>query len=178
MAQDDPVLQALRRYIRAELDGHEFYTAAAQRTADVRGKKMFTSLAGEEIQHAKKLAAEYEQVLRTGDWISLQQLSSFADVFDVDQVSVFAEGQARIIPQLDPSVSDLEALKLGMEMEKASFEIYAEAASQASTLLVRDVFEFLMEEEQRHLGLLRSSYEYLAKTDSWFEDLEKPIFEG
>lgn len=178
MDRDDPVLQALRRYIRAELDGHKFYVTAAERTTDARGQEMFTSLASDEIDHAKKLATEYEHVLKTGNWLSLQQVSSMDSTVDLTQASVFAEGQTSIIPQIGPDTTDLDALRLGIEMEKASYEAYAEAASQTPSQAARGVFEFLMNEEQRHLDLLRNSYDYLARTDSWFEELEKPIYEG
>lgn len=178
MAENDQMLQALKRYIRAELDGHAFYRTAADRTADARGKKMFASLAFDEIGHAKRLAAEYQQVMKGGDWMSLQQLAAFADSLDVEQISVFAQGQASILPKLEASTTDLEALSLGMDMEKATWEAYSRAAAEAPSPPAREVFEFLMKEEQRHLDLLRSTHEYLARTDSWFEQLERPIYEG
>ncbi|MCL5962033.1 MAG: ferritin family protein [Chloroflexi bacterium] len=178
MTDQDQTMQALKTYIRAELDGHAFYKAAAERTKDARGKKMFVSLAADEIGHARRLAAEYEQLRKGGGWMSLQQMASIADGLDIEQVSVFAQGQASVIPKIDAKTTDLEALSLGIEMEKASWEAYSKAASEASSAPAVEVFQFLMKEEQGHLDLLRSTYEYLAKTDSWFEELEKPIFEG
>ncbi len=173
----DSMLDALKGYIKTEMEGHQFYRIAAERTEDTLGKKMFTSLANDELDHARKLSSEYSSVSQTGHWLSDDELSresregkTPAPIFPSDPQQV-----AAMIPE---GADDLQALKIAIDIEKESIERYTRAAGETSDEAAQAVFQHLVAEEKQHLRTVESSYEYLADTGSWFQDMEKPIFEG
>ena len=69
MHKNTVALQALRQAMRLEEDGYRFYTAAAERTADPRGKEMFLSLADDEKLHLRIVRDQYQALSGGQGWL-------------------------------------------------------------------------------------------------------------
>lgn len=175
MTGESEVLVALRQYIANEQDGYDFYQQCAERTADQRGKEMFQSLAKDELEHIRKLESEYQSLRDHGDWLSLLQLDSRAAE---PARGIFPQDRRQVRQMVKPDATDLDALLIAIQMEKDSYSAYDQERRQAKSETAREVFAHLAEEEHRHLEILENTHEYLANTGSWFQVLEKPIFEG
>lgn len=175
MTKNEETLSALRRYIQNEQDGYEFYQQCAQRTSDQRGREMFQSLAKDELEHIRKLEAEHRSLANGGDWLSLRELGNRGGN---PAPSIFPKGQRRVREMVKPDATDLDALQIAIEMEKESYRSYDSEQQRATNPEAREVFSQLANEEHAHLETLETTYEYLANTGSWFQMMERPIFEG
>ena len=173
MQANKEVLAALASYIQAEIDGHDFYILAAQRTSDPRGKAMFESLARDEVGHRQKLEAQYASILEKGCWLSAEECEAAIAIRKAGKRSPFADYKSKVKTWIKKGAGDLDALKVGIEKEKESYSAYSEAAKKATHLEGAAMFRELAEEESGHLRLLENTYSYLADTGSWFLTLEK-----
>jgi rubrerythrin len=171
------VLESLRAYIQTELEGHRFYQKAAENTGDSLGKQTFQALAADEIEHARRLSREYSSVSESGRWLSQEELSEEKRQGKEAPYPVL-QTDAQGVAAIPDGANDIEALKIAIDVEKASWETYSKAANEAPNESAKSFFQHLMTEENRHMKILQSSLNYLTDTGGWFQDLEKPIFEG
>ena len=175
MEGKEAILCALAEYIKNEQDGFYFYEYSAKRTSDERGQQMFRSLAADELRHIAGLQAEYEAVLNDQAWVAVQQ---FGACKLPDKDTIFPANKARVDEMIREAATDLDALRIAIEMEKASYETYKAEADKAKSPEVRQVFEALANEEHGHFEILDNTFNYLANTGDWYQVAEKPIFEG
>ena len=76
------------------------------------------------------------------------------------------------------NATDLDALHLAMDFEKRGHAMYHKA-SETGNLDARAIYRYLAQEENKHFALLQKTSDYLAQKGSWFfDDLEKPHFDG
>jgi rubrerythrin len=176
MTAQSAATDALTRFLKVERDGYYFYTKAAELVREPLGKEMFESLAGDEVEHAKKLTAQYRSLLGEGEWLPSDKLQAAMEEPGEDEI--FPADDADIEQRIGEGTTDLAALNIAIEMEKASYEMYADAAREATDKNAKELYEHLAEEEQNHLALVENSSEYLGRTGFWFQSQEKPIFEG
>lgn len=171
----DFALSVLRQAMGNELEGRALYLEAVERTEDELGQRMFRSLAQDEEGHLQILQVEYGAITGTGRWLDLE-----ATQREEPHPSVRFFPQEEAIERLIPEdASDLDALKIAMDFERRGYRLYEKAAAETSDPTAQAVFRFLVEEESRHFALLDNAHDYLANQGIWyFDDLEKPFFEG
>jgi len=169
-------LAVLTQGIRTELDGRRFYREAAERVADPRAQRMFLSIAEDEEEHLRILRVQYDSLSGGGGWVDLEEAKAREPTgASLQLFSQEKEAAERIIK---PEMSDLDALKLGMEMEYQGYDMYTKA-SERGGLASQAVYRFLAGEESEHFAVLQKTHDYLAEKGSWFFwDLEKPLAEG
>lgn len=121
----------------------DFYTklAANARSADM--KSIFEQFAREEIGHKARLTKIKEEQL-----FNLPK-EKVADMKIADYVAY---------PELGENITYDEALKVAMAREKAAFKLYSRLADIADNDAMREVFQFLAQEESKHK--LRFELEY------------------
>ncbi len=171
----DFALSVLRQAMGNELEGRALYLEAVERTEDELGQRMFRSLAQDEEGHLQILQVEYGAITGTGRWLDLE-----ATQREEPDPSLRFFPQEEAIERLIPEdASDLDALKIAMDFERRGYRLYEKAAAETSDPTAQAVFRFLVEEESRHFALLDNAHDYLANQGIWyFDDLEKPFFEG
>jgi len=170
------VLGVLTRAMINEQDGYEFYLAAAERVADPQGKRMFTSLAGDESEHLRIIRNEYERV---------GQGHAFLDL-DTARKTLPAQSELKLFPEkselkgmLRRAKGDIGALKVALEFELKGYQMYTAAGKEAGDPNAAAVFRYLAEQENGHYELIQTSLTYLTDKGAWyFQELEKPMFEG
>ncbi len=141
----------IRQAIVGEEDSHALYTNAAQKVTDAHARAMLEELAKEELGHKAKL----EGLLKRGlTWEIVE--GEFKKVQDLKL------GDHLVAEPLDAE-ADLQAvLTVAIRREKESHELYATMAGVTCDETVRNLFEFLANEELTHKRKLESTFEDLV----------------
>ncbi len=161
MQENIVAFQALRQAMRLEQDGYEFYTEAVERTADVRGKEMFLSLADDEKLHLRIVRDQYEALRGGKEWVSFPEVDKFKPK-DLDKPLFPPEGEA-----ISPEASDTDALLFALQIENESYELYRKAASETADPAGKAMYQGLASQERTHFDILMLNYEHLVSTGSW-----------
>src|SRR5262249_1248082 len=108
---------ALRMAIATERSGLDFYTRAASMTKDVRGRKVFQRLAGEERAHLGTLENRYQELVTKDPQLESRPTFLF---FKGAANGLFAAGAE----QLREGVDDQQALLIGIRCERGSHKFF------------------------------------------------------
>jgi rubrerythrin len=186
-AETNAALAVLRRAAENERQGYHFYRGAVARSTEERGKKMLESLGQDETRHMRLLLVELQSLGQDEGWVDPEE--AMEREIDIDMSQPLFEGHAMAevafpwdeagAQDWDALQTDLAVLRFGMEMEEQFYEMYksALAGATAGSPAAR-AYSFLMTEENRHFMLLQEAYNYLDKNGVWWDDWERPFFEG
>ncbi|MBI5695455.1 MAG: ferritin family protein [Nitrospirae bacterium] len=160
--------EVIDKAIVMEEEGYDFYKAAEARTAGALGKRMFASLAEDEVRHKKLL-----QGLKA-------KMPADARELDIplpkDRMkSVFADAKA---DSVKPTTDDIDALTFAMSKEKDSYNLYHGAAAEATDPKVKAVFDRMAAEEDQHFEILEQTKYYLEQNSNWSLWIEGGPIEG
>ena len=187
MTEANAAVAILRPAVENERQGYHFYQAAVARTADTRGKQMFESLGKDETRHLHLLLVEYQSLEKGEGWVDPQEAMEQEIKIDMSQPLFPEEGMAPVsfpwdeasAGEWDELQTDLAVLKFGMEMEGRFYEMYKSALDEAMPdSPAAWAYRFLMTEENRHFRLLQEAHNYLDENEVWWDDWQKPFFEG
>lgn len=154
----------LTQAMQLERDGHAFYLAAAERTQSEAGRRMFLSLARDELHHLSILDGVYRSWLGEGTWPAPEKLA--------------LEGPRRwpIFPPPDKAAEavpsrtgELDALRQGIAAEEASIALYRQGLEGATTPDAQEFYSYLVEQEEGHRTILQGEYDHLTNTGFWFD---------
>jgi len=138
---------ALESARKLEKEGYEFYTQAAQYTLNPEGKRMFQTLAGQEVKH-------YETVNRFIALFggrTLEMSKEFAY-----ESGVFKEtGESRI----NENSSEIDALNIAREAEKKSIAGYTTIYGKTDNKELKAAMKQLVLEEKKHLMMVENTLE-------------------
>jgi Fur family ferric uptake transcriptional regulator len=146
---------ALRVAIATERSGLEFYSRAAKRTRDARGRRVFERLATEEQEHLGTLEARYRDLVASTDGLEAQPTFLF---FKGAANGLFAAGTE----QLKKGVTDREALLIGIRCERGSHKFFKRYGERFEESEGKRVFLEFAHEERDHLELLIREYRALV----------------
>ncbi len=159
--EKEKIIEALKRAILAERNGHYFYLMAAQTTKDPKGKEVFTDLAKEELNHMEYLQQNYRSVLEQGTLNSEVTLTKIADLSGPSPI--FSES---FKSRIGESHYEMTALSIGIELELNAMNYYRSQAEQIADPEAKKFFSELSDWEQGHYrALLRQQEE--VKEDYW-----------
>ncbi len=188
MNKQEEALAVLRRAMENEREGYRFYLEASERSPDPAGQGTFRSLARDEERHLALLLVEFNSLNAGQGWVEPEE--AIARQVEVDIAKPLFPGE-ELAPQekspfeatwatyeVEGLAGDLAVLKFGMEVEEKFYKMYEKAAAETDDPLGRRAYEFLMEEENRHYKLLQDAHDYLSDNKHWWDDWEKPFFEG
>ena len=161
MEENIVALQALRQAIRLEQDGYKFYTEAAERTADPRGREMFLSLADDEELHLRIVRDQYEALNAGKGWVSFSEALELKPV-DLDKPLFPPERET-----IGPEASDTDALLFALHKENESYELYRQTATETDDPVGKEMYQRLASYEQVHFDILMLNYEHLVSAGSW-----------
>jgi rubrerythrin len=161
MEENTVALQALRQAMRLEEDGYRFYTEAAERTVDPRGKEMFLSLADDEKLHLRIVRDQYEAISGGKGWVSVSETIEVEPI-DLDKPLFPPDKEV-----IDPKASDTDALLFGLQIENQSYELYRKAAAETADPAGKAMYQRLASQERTHFDILMLNYEHLVSTGNW-----------
>jgi len=150
-------LEAIRVAIATEKKGYEFYKEAASRVEPPEAQKIFLSLAEDEIQHLRWLEAQEESLLKKGEWLEYEPPPQRARV--VEGLPIFSSEEVK--RKIGEYRSELSVLKLGLEMEESSRQLYLKAKAECLDEKGKAMFSHLAAWEGEHWELLKREYDFL-----------------
>ncbi len=159
------VVEAIKMAIELEKDGHKFFTDAAQKTENTLGKKMFQSLAQDEMEHLETFQRMFDTLTGTDAWRSIAN-----GVGGVGRVPVVEEISEK--SPVKDSASEIEALELAMDVEKKAIEFFGKAIETADDPMAKEIFEKIRDQEEYHYGLIQAQHDYVTKSGFWFDIAE------
>ena len=170
MLSRDNALAVLRRALHDEIAGQQFYSDAAFYCIDLWAKELFDMLARDEEEHTQLLLVEHEALTTGGRWIELEAARATQAKMEVTDLDLSKDGpdEPLFLPQwsveaaVDRRADDLAALAFGIRMEERAIDLYGQAAKTTLDELVREAYDFLVEEEIRHREQLRTHWENLS----------------
>ena len=151
--------------IKLEINGQAFFKHAAEATANELGKKMFTRLAQEEVKHLETFSRLFSSVIKSDDWkkqVRDEELRGPSTVIQqlADRMKR-AEGQ-----------SEVEALRIGMELEQKAVDFFSGTAAGMTDAAAREIFEKIADEERFHYDLLLAQYDSVTGSGFWLDSSE------
>jgi len=144
-------LDAIMRALELEKETFDYYTRAEQKTFDPGGKRIFRWLARTEEVHYLKLSELYSALEEGGRWVFYGG-STFT-----------LESEEPGEKQIGFSTDDLEALKIGMDIETKGIAYYDELALMTGDPDGKKMLLQLREEEVEHMRVITEKYNQLLK---------------
>jgi Fur family ferric uptake transcriptional regulator len=150
---------ALELTLAIERLGYSFYMNASRKTRNDRGRIMFRRLAAEESEHLRRLREAYRALLDEHAWLKREPVR--LPVNRKMARDLFPQ-KALLRLQVTEKTSDVEALKMAMELERRSHEFFKDFAGRITDSTGRKAFLEFAEDEQSHLQSLITEYESLT----------------
>ncbi len=166
----------LEMAMKIEQEGEAFYNDAAANTEDPRGRKLFQTLARDEVIHYEALRSVYQSLRQEEGWPPVEAVER--DLGKVDTPNpIFPQPEGGQTGKA--STHELEALERGIRAEKDSIELYTKGYKESEgNETARYLYGHLIEQEESHLAILQGELDYLTGTGFWFDifevDLEGP----
>lgn len=155
--QEMSVAKGLAIAMQTELEGYEFYRMAAVKCQDGGAKRMFESLARDEVEHQRILKEQYESIIKGGDFIppkkpGRSRLKVKSPVFSKS----FLESKKK-------KQFEMSALSVGVLLEQNAIDFYSKQAKQVKTSQAKRFFRELADWEGQHLRALLAQKRFLQR---------------
>lgn len=156
---------AIRDAIVLEINGRKFFNHAAEVTHHPKGKKMFLHLAEEEVKHLEIFSKMFDEILGASEWKK-------------ELIPGDVTGEAPLVKKLKESLrheerkGDVEALRIGMELESGAITFFQEAAASTDDPVAKKIFLKISEEEKFHYDLLQAQYDSVTGSGFWLGSAE------
>ena len=160
-------MEALNLALKREQDGQKFYSEAAAKSTNAKGKEVFTWLAREEEGHINLLEKQIAHVRESGKWLDEEKWASSGHISQpIERTEIPSKIDA--MGDLDASAPELKVLKAAIEAEKNDVSFYEDAAKATSDPSGKAMLMRLAEVEKGHEALLEEEYEWLSKSKALF----------
>ena len=148
--------------MQMEKDGEAFYRDIAGKTKNAGLKKIFNTLADEEVVHYNifKKLHEKSTVQATESNIFEKAKNIFVELKDAGGLDMSVE-----LPQT-------EAYEKAMEAEKEAYTFYEQKAKESDNPAEKQILLTFAQEERRHYRLLENVIEFVSRPEQWLEDAE------
>lgn len=162
-------LVVLRNAIQMEMEGKDFFERVAAKMRHPRARAMFEGLVNQEQRHIEVLGKEFERLSQGKSWMSVKQADALPS--GLPRVSVFKDAKLKRI-RLPEDAGELEALKMGIEVEQKSIDYYSSARQKVRNTNAKAVFGWLVREESGHLTILTAEYEHRRGSGYYYDEPE------
>jgi rubrerythrin len=159
-------MNSLEFAINMELDGEKYYREQAEINKENGLNKAFLLLAEEEEKHAiilqnKSIELDYE--LKDNKALA-QAKSIFKGISDYKEETIAMPKQ-------------LDLYRMALDMEKKSIDLYNEFLSEATDEKDKELFSFLVKQEEEHFKILEELVLRINRPEEWVESAEFGIRE-
>ena len=167
-------IEVLQLAVRMEIEGKEFYQQASQKSSNKLAKDLFQHLANEEEIHRKKFEGIYDALKKGQNWPDVEPPSEKGQRLK----SLFSEATKAMGSKIAVAKSELEAIKIAMDMEIKSYNLYHSRSEESTLPVEKRFYETLAGEERGHHLALIDSYDYLSDPAGWFTKSEHWSLDG
>jgi rubrerythrin len=152
----------MRTAIEMEKSGHRFFTEASNKVRHEVGRKLFSRLAAEEIDHMRTFEKIFNEVSGGADWAEAMKA-----VQPAKRVPYFDEARKEFKSE-DMSV-ELDYLKKALDLERNAMQFFERAVQEAESPEAGEIFKRILAEEQGHYDLIQSEIDSINGTGFWFD---------
>jgi rubrerythrin len=153
-------LGVIKAAMEAENDAHNFYSKAAQKTKNPKGRDMFSQLADFEGNHFLHLKALYHSLKGEEKWIAYPGTE-----FPGKEKKIRTE--LTVGNEVGSQADDFDALSMAIKEERKAQKYYQQMAQKTTNPLGRDMFKKLAREEALHERILNDQYYSLNNSGVW-----------
>ena len=152
---------ALRIALETERRGVHFYTTASEISARRPTKETFHRMLRDEESHLNRLTEAWNHLVEREPRVLDAPVFLH---FDFEALKTIFPSREQISRRLRPEMTEEEAFRLAMAMEKEAAEFFIEYADRFSDTHGRDIFLQFAAEEEEHYKTIRSALEdHLAR---------------
>jgi rubrerythrin len=168
-------LEMLATALEKEEKGRQFYLGAVAACRNELGKDLFRKLSADEGVHIVRIKEIYEALQGGKPWTAGWKGHR---VESEDLKRLFAERMRKLGPKVTAEAGDLDALKIGLEMEQTAITFYEGQLERAIEPLEKDFITLMIAEEQSHYAALKDVIFYLENPESWYTEHEHHVLDG
>jgi rubrerythrin len=156
-------LDAIKTAIQMEKDGYAFYKKAAAQTSSNMGKTIFESLSQDELNHLDVFQKIFENKISKYEFNTLKESSK-----KYESINIYPK-DLKEVAGINPDTNELDALKMGLDSEKAAIDYYTKIKDASSSNEVKEIIDIIIEQEKNHYQILQSEFTHLSSTGYWYE---------
>jgi rubrerythrin len=154
-------MNTLEFAIQMEMEGRQYYLEQAEKNRDNALNKVFKILADSEKEHEELLRKRHNK-----EEYTLKEDESFKEI-----KSIFHELKDYEVNDFR-STTQLDVYRLAVDIEEKSIELYQEMLREAKNDKDKQLFEFLLKEENKHLILFDELVKMITRPEEWVEAAE------
>lgn len=154
-------MNTLELAIQMENEGRKYYLEQAEMNKDNELSKVFVLLADSEKEHEallRKRLNNEEYTIKAGE-----RATSLKSLFS---------GLKDYVASDIRSTTQLDVYRLAVGIEEKSIELYQKMLKDASNDKDKDLFSFLVKEENQHRDLFEELVKMLTRPEEWVESPE------
>lgn len=174
MPQNTTAIDALKVALKIEDEGRVFYRQAARKSANALTKRLFTTLAEQELGHKKAFQKAYDKMC-AGETCPVLTLPRGEAL---KARAVFTDAMKNIGAAVTPSTTEQEAINLAKEKEIKSRDFYAGQSKRADDPVEKNFYDVMAGEEQGHYLQLNDYSEFLINPAGFFVMAERQSMDG
>jgi rubrerythrin len=159
-SKDIAAIDAITAAMDAEMDAHNFYSRAARKTQNPKGRDMFSQLADFEMNHFNHLKALYDSLKGEGKWIAYPGSAFFKRAKKTSTDLSTGEG-------VGSQADDIDAISMAIKEERKAQDYYLQMAQKTTDPLGKDMFKKLAREEELHERVLNDQFYSLNNNGVW-----------
>lgn len=162
----DEILEPLKIALRLEHEGKKFFQDAADRCQGQLPRQTFQFLADEEDKHIEHIENFYRSLVHSADAAP----PPVDDVATNERFVSMVRRMEQLRDAIKPTASDVEAYEYAIKFENGAEEFYAEQAAKSDKPHIREFYEWLIREEERHAVFLKDCVRFAQDPAAWFAD--------
>lgn len=167
-------IKALELAMTNEARERDFYLNHSRRTIHPLGKRMFRSLADDELEHMERLKVLHQRLQQQGRWP--EDLPLDVDGTKVKDVLASIAQLGEAAPEADRD--DLEAIRIALDFEAKGEAFYKDLAEKTDEPVEREFYRLLSSMEHEHFVSLKETLEFFENPEGWFSRRERPTLDG
>lgn len=148
--------------MQMEKDGEKYYRELAAKAEDPGLKKIFTSLADDEVQHYEILKEMNEKSVVSKTESNILESAR----------NIFQEMKERGATTIAKELSHSDAYRKALKGEEESFTFYERKAEESTDPVEKKTLLIFAREERRHYRLIENIVEFVSRPEEWLENAE------
>lgn len=160
--------------IKQEMDGITFFLEAAAKTNNPLGKAMFLSFVEDEKEHVRRIKMMTAGVIEPETNIGEYEPHGPRERLK----TIFEEMQENVNEEIPANASDLDAIKIALNIERKVYKFYEVASRETLNVREKELYKFLAREEIIHFQILKNAYNHLSSLDKWAVKEANQIYEA
>jgi rubrerythrin len=148
--------------METESRGVKFYSAASKLVTKGTTRRAFLAMLADEKDHYTRLKERWDSLI--AEHPEAMDAPVFLH-FDFEALKKIFPSREQITRNLKAEISEEEALRIAMQMEKDAYRFFSEYAEKFNDTRGRDIFRKFAKEEQEHIDLIQAACEELRASN-------------